>query len=206
MFRPGRDDDLAFRFGVDPGVNAMAYLAIASWALGEVDRAVSLIDCMQTRIAALTHVGTLALGRMHAAMFELMRGEHARAAQNAFELVRLTREYDLNMWGAFGVFLQGLAASHTGAPTNELKDMRRGAELLREQKVLMFDGLLKIALAEAEARAGDPVRAVAIVDETLATCDRLGFRAFEAELHRARGEILLRSAAPPTPRPRKRPS
>ena len=91
LFRPGRDDDLAFRFGVDPGVNAMAYLAIASWALGEVDRAVSLIDCMQTRIAALTHVGTLALGRMHAAMFELMRGEHARAAQNAFELVRLTR-------------------------------------------------------------------------------------------------------------------
>ena len=84
--------------------------------------------------------------------------------------------------------------------------MRRGAELLREQKVLMFDGLLKIALAEAEARAGDPVRAVAIVDETLATCDRLGFRAFEAELHRARGEILAGVRAPPTPRPRKRPS
>src|SRR5271165_5204646 len=106
LFQPGRDDDLAFRFGVDPGVNAMAYLAIASWALGEVDRAISLIDGMQTRIAALTHVSTLALGRMHAAMFELMRGDHPRAAQNAFELARLTREYDLNMWGAFGVFLE----------------------------------------------------------------------------------------------------
>ena len=82
LFEPGRDDDLAFRFGVDPGVNAMAYLAIASWALGEVDRAISLIDRMQTRIAALTHVGTLALGRMHAAMFELMRGDaRARRAE-----------------------------------------------------------------------------------------------------------------------------
>ena len=200
LFQPGRDNDLAFRFGVDPGVNAMAYLAIASWALGEVDRAISLIDRMQTRIAALTHVGTLALGRMHAAMFELMRGEHARAAQNAFELVRLTREYDLNLWGAFAVFLQGLAASHTGAPTDGLEDMRRGAELLREQNVLMFDGLLKIALADAEARAGDSDRAVAILDEALATCDRLGFRAFEAELHRARGEILLkRDPANPAP-------
>ena len=58
--------------------------------------------------------------------------------------------------------------------------------------MLIFDGLLKIALAEAEARAGDPDRAVAIFDEALATCDRLGHRAFEAELHRARGEILLR--------------
>jgi hypothetical protein len=137
---------------------------------------------MQTRIAALTHVGTLALGRMHAAMFELMRGDHARAAQNAFELVRLTREYDLNMWGAFGVFLEDLAASHTGAPADGLEDMRRGAELLREQNVLMFDGLLKIAMADAEARAGDADRAIAILDEGLATSDRTGFRAFEAEL------------------------
>jgi hypothetical protein len=105
-----------------------------------------------------------------------------RAAQNAFELVCLTREYDLNMWGAFGVFLEGLAASHTGAPADGLEDMRRGAELLREQNVLMFDGLLKIAMADAEARAGDADRAIAILDEGLATSDRTGFRAFEAEL------------------------
>ena len=39
--------------------------------------------------------------------------------------------------------------------------MRRGVELLREQNVLIFDGLLKIALAEAEARAGDADRALA---------------------------------------------
>ena len=51
---------------------------------------------------------------------------------------------------------------------------------------------MKIALAEAEARAGDTDRALAILDEALATADRTGFRAFEAELHRARGEILLK--------------
>jgi predicted ATPase len=60
--------------------------------------------------------------------------------------------------------------------------------------------LLKVALAEAEARAGDPDRAIAILDEALATCDRAGYRAFEAELHRARGEMLLRrNSANPTP-------
>ena len=192
LFQPGRDDDLAFRFGHDPGVAAMAYLAIASWPLGDVDRAISLIDRMQTRMADLTHVGTLALGRMHAALFELMRGDRARAAPNAFELVRLAREHDLTMWRAFGVFLEGWATAASGAPGGGLEDMRRGVELLREQNVLFFDGLLKIALAEAEARAGDPDRAVAILDEALATADRLGYRAFEAELHRARGDILLK--------------
>ena len=70
----------------------------ALWPLGEVDRAISLIDRMQTRIADLTHVGTLASGKMHAAMFELMRRDHARAAQNAVELARLAREHDLPMF------------------------------------------------------------------------------------------------------------
>src|SRR5580700_1855038 len=64
LFLPGRDDDLAFRFGLDPGVAAMVNLAAVSWSLGEVDSAISLIERMQTRIADLTHVGTLALGRL----------------------------------------------------------------------------------------------------------------------------------------------
>jgi predicted ATPase len=193
LFQPGRDDDLAFRFGQDPGVAAMAFLALASWPLGEVDRSVSLIDRVQTRMASVAHAGTLALGRMHAAMFELMRGDPARAAPNAFELARLARDHDLNQWWrALGVFLQGWATAASGAPADGREDMRRGAELLREQNVLMYDGLLKIGLAEAEARAGDPDRAIAILDEALAASDRTGHRAFEAELHRTRGEILLK--------------
>jgi class 3 adenylate cyclase/predicted ATPase len=192
LFQPGRDDDLAFRFGADPGVAAMAYLTTAWWPLGEVDRAISFIDRMQRRMADLTHVGTLAYGRLHAALFELMRDNQARAAPHAFELARLAREHDLSLFRAYGAFLEGWVNAASGAIAGGLEDMRRGVELLREQNVLMFDGLLKIALAEAEARAGDPDRAVAILDQALATCDRLDYRAFEAELHRARGEIPLK--------------
>jgi predicted ATPase len=191
-FQPGRDDDLGFRFGWDPGVAAMATLATALWALGEVDRATSLIDRMQTRIADLTHVATLAPGKIHAAMFGLMRRDYVQAAQNAVELARLVREHDLPMFRAFGVFLEGLAIAASGEVGRGLSDMRRGVELLREQNVLWFDGLLKMTLAEAEAQCGDAGRAVAIFDEALATCDRTGCRAFEAELHRARGEMLLK--------------
>jgi predicted ATPase len=191
LFQPGRDDDLAIRFGLDPGVAAMAHLAIVSWPLGEVDCAISLIDRMQTRIAGVSHIGTLAFGRMHAALFELMRGDdRAHAAANALELAKLAREFP--MFGPFGMFLEGWATAKRGAPGGGLENMRRGVELLREQNVLLFDGLFKIALAEAEARAGDPARAVAILEEALATHDRMGYRAFEAELRRVRGEILLK--------------
>ena len=58
LFQPGRDDDLAFRFGQDAGVAAMCYLAIASWPLGDVSRAVSLVDGAHERLAGVTHIGT----------------------------------------------------------------------------------------------------------------------------------------------------
>jgi hypothetical protein len=61
-----------------------------------------------------------------------------------------------------------------GAIGSGLEEMRRSVELLREQNVLIFDGLLKIALAETEARAGDADRAIEILDEALATSDRTG--------------------------------
>ena len=99
-----------------------------------------------------------------------------------------------------GSFSRVWPARKAAQPAAALEDMRRGVELLREQNVLTFDGLIKIALAEAEARAGDVDRAVAVIDEAVATCERTGYRAFEAELHRVRGEmLLLRDTSDPSP-------
>ncbi len=190
VFQPGRDDDLAFRFGFDPGIGAMGYLALALWPLGEVDRAISLIDRMQGRMAEITHVGTLAFATLHTALFELMRDDPAGVEPNASELARLAREHKLAFHGAAAAFLNGWIKARNDAPGG-LGDMRRAFEQVREQKVLTFLDLGAIALAEAEARAGDPERAGVLLDEALVTDERAGCRAFEAELHRARGDILL---------------
>jgi class 3 adenylate cyclase len=50
---------------------------------------------------------------------------------------------------------------------------------------------LMLALARAEARTGDIGRALATLDEGLAASERTSHPAFDAELYRARGEILL---------------
>ena len=192
MFQPGRDDELAFRFGSDQGAVAMLYLALTLWPLGDIGRAASLIGDADARSASFAHIGTRANGSLHAALFGLMRGDLSQIAVNAHKLGRLTREHDLPMWGAWGSFLEGLATVETGSASGGLEDLRRGVELLRDHNIVTFDGLAKIALAEAEARSGDVDRALAILDEALATCERTGHRAFEAELHRARGEMLLK--------------
>jgi predicted ATPase len=198
LFQPGRDNDLAFRFGQDPGVAAMLYLALVLWPLGDVERAGSLVRDAVARSAALTHIGARAYGSMHAAIFELMRGDLTRFATHAAELAQLAREHDLPLWRAWGVFLEGAAKAKCGEVGGGLADMRRGVELLREQSTPVNDALVKIALAEAEARAGDVDRALAILDEALATSERISHGTFDAELHRGRGEMLLKRD-PPNP-------
>jgi len=183
---------LAFRFGQDAGVAAMLNLALTLWPLGDIKRAVSLVRDAEARIAGHPHIGTRATGHGIVALVELMRGDLSRAARNAVELARLTREHDLPLWRALGVVLEGVAKVESGELIGGVADMRRGADLLREQNVLNFNGLIKIAIAEAEAHAGDVDRSIAILDEALTTCERTGHRAFEAELHRVRGEMLLK--------------
>ena len=193
MFQPDRDDDLAFRFGHDPGVGAMLYLAIAVWPMGELSRSLVLVERARTRIAGVAHVGTKAYAAMHAAMFELMRGDVARVRANATELARLAEEHDLSLWRAFAVLLEGWLAADRGEPASTLARIRRGFELLAKQNAfIMFGPLVRLAQAEAEETIGGADRAMVVMDEALATAEQAGHRAFVAELHRARGDLLLR--------------
>ena len=80
---------------------------------------------------------------------------------------------------AFGVFLDGLAKARE-AGGDGLEEMRRGVEALRELNIVFLDGLIKIALAEAEGGQGGFDPALAALDEALATAKRIGYRAFAA--------------------------
>ena len=189
LFKPGRDDDLAFRFGHDSGVGNFANAALCFWILGEVDRAVDLMNQAEARYAVLAHAATRALGNNIAAIFNLMRRDLARAAAHGAELADLARQHDLPMWRAFAAFFDWGAEPREATRMRE--SMRRALELLRAQNVCLYDGLLKCALAEEEAKAGNFYGASEIVNEALVTSARTGQQTFDAELHRVRGEALL---------------
>ena len=89
LFQPGRDDDVAFRFGQDAGVAATLFLAIVLWVLGDVARAIALAQQAHERIERIPHANTRAYGKLHMALFELIRGEVSRAVPNALELGRV---------------------------------------------------------------------------------------------------------------------
>src|SRR5208337_2183796 len=192
IFDPNRDSDLAFSFGHDPGVAAMAYLSLTLWPLGEVDRARRLVADMMRRTTEITHVGTICFANMHAGYLEMMRGDPIQTDPFANALARLARDHDLKMWTAFGVFLEGWTARQAGARDAGLAGMRDGVSQLAEQGVVVFDGLITTKLAQAEADDGAIVAALTIIDEAIAVSERTGHRWYDAEIRRTRGEILFK--------------
>ena len=134
-------------------------------------------------------------------MFELMRGDHARAAPNAFELARLAREHDLPMWRAFGVFLRGLG----DRCERRARRRARGHAPRRRASARTERPVVRRAIEDRAGRGRSPggrsrPRRRASSTKRWRRATAPGYRAFEAELHRARGEILLkRDPANPAP-------
>jgi hypothetical protein len=59
-YDPERDREAKFRFGLDSGASAAAYLSLAIWALGDVERARALSDEALARTEDAAHAPTRA--------------------------------------------------------------------------------------------------------------------------------------------------
>ena len=138
--------------------------------------------------------------RKCATFFELMRGDRARRVERRRTRAPHARARADRRGERSARFWRVVASGVGGAPGGGSRTCVAASNFCANRTFLIFDGLIKIALAEAEARAGDVDRALAILDEALATAERIGHRSFDAELHRARGEMLLkRDPANPAP-------
>jgi predicted ATPase len=103
-------------------------------------------------------------------------------------------------WKAYAQYFEGWAKWRAGDKDAGLSAMRGGMALLQEQKVVVFAPLMKALVAEVEACAGNLDAAFVVLDEALVEADRTGQRWFDAELHRTRGEMLLKlDPTKPTP-------
>jgi predicted ATPase len=195
MFDPARDRELSLRFTADAGVLAMAYLADVLWLIGEVDRARRVSEDLTLRIVQIQHGGSIGYGRSHRATFEMMRGDFERAAPHAKALAEFTGDHDIAQWQGFVTFFEGWKEWRIGNRDAGVAQMRRGVSKFAEQKFVLLDGLFKTALAHAEAEGGEIGAALSTIEGAIAESERTGQRTFDAEVHRMRGEILLKQDA-----------
>jgi class 3 adenylate cyclase/predicted ATPase len=187
-----RDRDLVFRFGQDVASPAMVYLAMVLWPLGLLECAGSLHEEAVQHALRTKHVPTISYAYAHAVIFEMIRRDRVRVAPHLESLLGVAREHAMPLFIAFGTFQDGWTQANSADREAGIEKMHEGIRLLRLQLLGTFMPLFMTLLAETELEAGRPGAGLAILDEQLATIERTGQRWYLAELHRARGEILLR--------------
>ena len=114
-YEPERDRHLASRFGYDPGVQAMLWLAGALWPTGHVERAANLLVKGLNLALQNGHTPTIRTALYTTCNFAIMQRKPRQAAAHAEALIDLAREHGLPLWLARGHFI---SAGHAGAPAN----------------------------------------------------------------------------------------
>ena len=192
LFDPERDRDLAFRFGQDLGVAAMNYIALTLWPTGEIARALKLQAAATQRARETRHLHTIAYAVSYRAVFEAMRSDARAAEPYAEETLELGRTHDLRLYIGYGAVASGWVRARLGDREQGVALMREGLDSLQRQGFALATPLLYALLAELQAELGESATALATLDRTLVEVERSGHRTFAAEVHRVRGEILLK--------------
>ena len=192
ILKSERDRELAFRFGQDQVAAAMIYMALVLWPLGDVELARQFADQAASQAAKSGNLQTLAYVNYHLCLFEALRGDRERAVPVAKAVLDLAHERAMPIWESAGRLLHGWANWLVGDQRMELAEMRRGIERWRELGQAFHRPYLGALLAEAEASAGNLDIAIGELDRFLAEAQSTGERWSNAELHRVRGELLIK--------------
>jgi class 3 adenylate cyclase/tetratricopeptide (TPR) repeat protein len=189
-----RDCHLASRFGYDPGVVAMFFLGLVLWPLGEVDRAARLAE-EALSLALRSDTPTVACAHCYTCIFAAIRRKSDRSTEHASALLTLAREHELPTWLMHGTFLHGWARS-CGSDPEAVTEMHEGLALARKLDIGLWRSLYGTLVAEVEADMGLVEVGLSTLDAQLLEVEQTGERWFEAEMHRVRGELLLRVQPP----------
>ena len=180
-------------YGQDPGMTARAMSSRPLWALGYPDRALERARETLTIARSQRQPLTLAFSQVVVQGIHLYRGEADSALAVGGEIAALCREYALPQEALWSQAFQGYAL-HLLGRTDEGIDVLK-ASLAAQQAISA--GLVRPAflslLADALRHAGRIEEGLQAIDEGFAHAERTSERGYVAELHRVRGELLLRA-------------
>jgi predicted ATPase len=189
------DRPLVFHYGgADAGVRSLSYATATLWHLGYPDQALKQGNEALALARRLSHPLSLAFAELFVGRLRQSRGEARAAQQNAEGVIAVCAEHGLTDWLAWATTQLGCAMGEQGRSEEGIAQIRKGlaasratgAELLRPHHLCLLADACKNT-----DRLDDGLSALA---EALAAAEEHGNRSYEAEIHRLKGELLLRQS------------
>ena len=180
------------KFGFDVGASARAVLAFTMWLSGDLPRARELIE-EATRLAGeLGHPPTTASVLLYKIAIETARNDFESVVVDAENFLKISQQHSMGYYLALSRLYLSWGRTQLGNTQRGLDDFRKSLADYRDQgNRLIVPGFLG-ALARLEATAQNYQRALALIDEALAMSQEGGDRLYDSNLHRLRGNILLK--------------
>jgi predicted ATPase len=138
------------------------------------------------------HAPTMGYVLTFGGLLGLVRCNPEAVAAYSQALTDIVSRYDLPAFVGFAVFLQGWANWPHSAEDSKLAEMRRGLAIEGKQARFWVLRSIEATLVEAKAGAGEIDAGLRRLDDALAELERTEQRWYAAEMHRIRGEILLK--------------
>jgi predicted ATPase len=194
LYDPQKHHVHAFVYGLDPGVFCLARTAWLLELLGHSNQASKRMGEALALAHRQSHAFSLAVALVHPIVISYLRREWLTLQQQAEAAIALCTEQGFGSILAQAITYRGYALAQQGQVDEGIAVMRAGLDAQLATGAGLFRPWFFCYLADACGTAGRFEEALAAVAEAIAIAERTGERHNEAELHRLKGELILRAS------------
>jgi predicted ATPase/class 3 adenylate cyclase len=191
LYNPISQRLLVHQAAVHPQVIARAYLASALLCLGYPDRALAESNAAIIEAQRLSHLPSLAVTLGWGTTLSIV-ADTVVLGKRLDQLLGIAAEQGFLFWHAYGTMCRGWVMVKNGDVAEGISILRSGLATYRTTGADLSVPYFFALLAKACEVAGQAEEALRLLDVALEIVERTGTRWFAAELHKQKGQLLLR--------------
>ena len=188
IYNPVDHNGLRFAYGQDPVAACLFHAGSAQWFLGYPDQSAKTTHECIALARRLNHPHTLATATGFGARTYQLSGNLNAVEECAAETVAVASAHDLRFYRAIGVMFGGWALTRRGKIEEGISQLQSGLDAFRATEAVLLLAYFTALLAEVYGEIGQASEGLRILE----TIDLERDRYWEAELHRLRGELILK--------------
>jgi predicted ATPase len=192
IYDPERHRPLILRYGFDAGVWCLCYAAATHWQLGYPDKALKRSDEALALAHKLSHPLNLAQAELWASIVRQFRREAQMVLETAESLIKRSAEHGITDWLDWATSLRGWAIAAGGNHEEGIAKIGESLAALGAKGAGVWRPYFLCMLADACMEAGRSEQGLVALTEALTAAEKHEEREHEAQIHRLKGELLLR--------------
>jgi predicted ATPase len=195
LYQRERNSSHDYLYGMGAGVACLSFGAVALWLLGYPEQAIRRSREAVALGAELGQPSTQSMTLYFATVVRQYRREGRSVREIAEAAAANANEHGFSFWLASSRVMRGWALAEQGETVDGIAELRQGLAGWAATGTATYQTYHLALLAEALGRGGQTEEGLGVLADALARMHDSGEGFHGSELHRLRGELLLRQGA-----------